>query len=53
MEILYAANPQSYGFVARVYDPLKSADRNPSLAEEVLASLLKSDGPWSLICLLS
>jgi hypothetical protein len=41
-EILQLANPQSYGFLARVYSPLvvvlKFADRNLSLAEETLTS---------------
>ena len=41
-EILHVVNPRSYGFLARVYNPLvvvlKSADRNPSPAEEILTS---------------
>ncbi len=43
MEILRVFNPGSYGFSARVYNPLvvvlNSADRNPSPVAEVLTSL--------------
>jgi hypothetical protein len=41
-EILSLANPQSHGFLTRVYNPLvvvlKSADRNFSLPEDILTS---------------